>query len=285
MKQILPLLFLFFGFIFPVSVYAAITFEIGNPVREGDYFILDASISGISSTSAYVFGMFTGQDNPDYFGFTWGQHEDWVEYQSTSKDFITNNLPVLLRDTPQKIWVKPNYNNPGFKGSGDYFLKLRRYTGSSDNSAGDSNVLTVYLIAPTPVPTETPTPMETIIPTVTNNPTQTQTPTPTYLPPTKTPTPTKIPTSTPSKTPTPKTLLTPTLNSADNNSTPIEISTYSSEISSSSAVLGSKTTATNSSVTEIQSKNSWFSNKILFFIGIVLFSSSGGLLYFRLTSS
>ena len=157
-------LFLLFFLISPPHTLA-VSFTIDNPVREGDYYIVDASVSGISSSSAYVFGMFTNKDNPDYFGFTWGQKEDWVEYQSTTKEFISANLPILLRDTLQKIWIKPNYQNPGYKGPGDYYLKLKRYTGSSDGSAGDSNVLTIHLMETTPTPTPTEESTTTLTPT------------------------------------------------------------------------------------------------------------------------
>jgi len=294
-KQILPVLFLFLLFFLISPPHTlAVSFTIDNPVREGDYYIVDASVSGISSSSAYVFGMFTNKDNPDYFGFTWGQKEDWVEYQSTTKEFISANLPILLRDTLQKIWIKPNYQNPGYKGPGDYYLKLKRYTGSSDGSAGDSNVLTIHLMETTPTPTPTEESTTTLTPTQTSTPTTssvqeptvtlnpTKTPTPTAI---KTPTPTPLKTSTPTKTltPTPPVIANPTLVGRGNLTPPD---------SSRSSILGMSTASASPDViiarsgsdAAISNSRSAFnaSNlKYTFIFGVIITSLSGGVLYFR----
>ena len=269
------MLFLFILFGLPKTSLATISFTIDNPVREGDYFILDATLSGISSASAFVQGVFTHTSSPSYFGFTWGQKEDWVSYQSsTTKDFITQNFPILLKDTLQKIWVRPDFESSAFKGSGDYFLKLRRYTGSGDSSAGDSNVLTIYLLAPTPIPTETPTstPTPTAEPTLTLNPTKTPTPTPI-----KTLAPTVAKTPTPGNSPTIKITSTkPSLASASG--------TIAGEI------LGESTSAAlfvplengreASAGAEIQTEHQIIF-KYTFVFGSILTAISGGWLYFR----
>lgn len=286
MKHILPLLFLFLFLCAPAFALATVSFVISNPVREGDYFIIEASLSGISSSSAFIQGMFTHPSNPDYFGFTWGQKEDWVEYQSTTKEFITANLPILVRDTVQKIWVKPNYNNPGYKGPGDYYLRFKRFTGASDSSTGDpSNTLTIYLLEPLATPTSTPTPTATVTPI----PTETTTPTsaPITLAPTKTPTPT------PTKTPSPSPTKLPTTTTSTTTPTVIRQTSLTSSPSSEMApsdtglVLGE---STNSGISE--EKNIATSTphptlgnpialKYTFVFGLVVISLSGGLLYFR----
>jgi len=259
-------------FAFPKTIFATISFTIDNPVKEGDYFIVDASISGISSASAYVFGMFTNKENPDYFGFTWGQKEDWVEYQTTNKDFITTNLPILLRDTVQKIWIKPNFSNSGYKGPGEYFLKLKRFTGASDSSAGESNTLTVTLLESTPTPTPTATAIPTPEPSITLNPT-------------KTPTPTPVKTSTPTQAPTPTATLIVTKKITPTVSI-YETPTQAISSASSFAVLGSSTTSSSLStatpdtlVPETSSNNSIL--KYTFIFGVIISAVSGGFLYFR----
>ena len=293
-KQILPVLFLFLlSFLVFTQHTLAVSFTIDNPVREGDYFIVDASISGISSSSAYVFGMFTNKDNPDYFGFTWGQKEDWVKYQSTTKEFISTNLPILLRDTLQKIWIKPDFQNSGYKGPGDYFLKLKRYTGSSDGSAGDSNVLTVSLLETTPTPTPTEEITNTPSPTPTPAPTTGPTPEPTItLSPTKTPTPTaiKTPSPIPLKTPTPTPLKTPTLTSSVIASPTLGHGNLTPTIESSpSSILGTSTSSgLLSSVPSAEPTAGNFapstSNSVLkytFLFGLFISLLAGGVLYFR----
>lgn len=275
MKRVLPILFLFlYVFLFPKFVYSAVTFTINNPVREGDYFIVDVSVSGISSSSAFVQGMFTATSTASYFGYTWGQNEEWVNYVSdTSKNFIIQNFPILQRNTSQKIWIRPNYQDSAYKGPGDYFLKLRRYTGASDDSTGIDATLTVALTEalPTPAPTASPTaeitntPEPTIESVWTPNPTKTPTPTPTQTS-TPTPTPTKKPTVTP-------TITTPTLSST--------VSGVLGE-STDSASLSAEVTDEIMVTPTIEKKISKSPNyKTPFFIGLFLAISSGALLYFR----
>ncbi len=261
MKQILLKLFLFLLFLFILCfqfskpAFSAITFTISNPVKEGDYFIVDASISGIASVSAFVQGKFTSTNSSSYFGYTWGQNEEWVNYVgSTNKSFITQNLPILMRNTSQKIWIKPNYQDKAYKGPGEYFLKLERFTGASDNSTGEDAVITVSLTEPLPTPTQTPT----------EEPTNTPNPTPDWTP-------------NPTKTPTPTTKPTPTK----------KIST----LASISAVLGDSTNSASISADYVNIIEASPSRELKykkpqnyktpFFIGLVIALASGSLLYFR----
>lgn len=270
MKQILLVLFLFCVILFfPNTAFATISFTINNPIQEGDYFIVDASLSGISSTSAFVQGMFTATNSTSYFGYTWGQNEEWVNYVgNTNKDFITQNFPILQRNVSQKIWVRPNYQDPAYKGPGEYFLKLKRYTGASDNSTGDDAVLTVLLteLLPTPEPTITDeitnTPEPTTESTWTPNPTKTPTPTPK---------PTKI-------------QATSTITIALTNSI------LSSSSATMSAVLGDSTDSaqtvgfeeiSDSSASSETKPKLHINDKIFFFIGLSVAVSAGSILYFR----
>lgn len=263
MKQILPQLFLFLCVcFFPKFVYSAISFTITNPTKEGDYYIVDASISGIASMSAFVQGKFTATSSSAYFGYTWGQNEEWVNYVgSTNKSFITQNLPILMRNSSQKIWVKPNYQDSAYKGPGNYFLKLERFTGASDNSTGEDAVLTVTLTEPLPTP----------IPTATEEPTNTPNPTSVWTPnPTKTPTPTAKTTPTPTKKP----VLTATISGVLGDSTGSAEFQYASD----SATPSNQDIASLTPETKVKKLINY---KTPFFIGLVLATISGALLYFR----
>ena len=263
MKQILPQLFLFLSvFIFPKLVYSAISFTISNPTKEGDYYIVDASISGIASVSAFVQGKFTATNSSAYFGYTWGQNEEWVNYVgNTNKSFITQNLPILMRNSSQKIWIKPNYQDSAYKGPGNYFLKLERFTGASDNSTGEDAVLTVTLTEPLPTP----------IPTATEEPTNSPNPTSVWTPnPTKTPTPTAKITPTPTK----KLVLIATTSSVLGDST------------DSALIIGSDSAAISETLNiTTQAPETKFKKlvnyKTPFFAGLALAAISGALLYFR----
>jgi len=236
---------------------------------EGDYFIIDASLSGIASTSAFVQGKFTATTSSAYFGYTWGQNEEWVNYVSnTNKSFITQNLPILQRDTSQKIWVKPNYQDKAYKGPGPYFLKLERFTGASDNSTGEDAVITVTLSEPQPTP----------IPTPTEEPTNTPNPTSIWTPnPTKTPTPTAKPTLSPTQKITPTASLSAVL--GESTESAYVIASQSAFGGSDSAAIPDDLDFTTLTMeTKIKKPTNY---KIFFFIGLILAASSGALLYFR----
>lgn len=267
--------YLYLGTVVPV--FAAISFEISNPVQEGDYYIVDTTLSGISSDSAYLQGMFTAEGATSYFGFTWGKKGEWVKYDgSVSKEYILENFTVIQKDQNTKIWVKPDFTHTAYKGPGNYLLKLKRYTGNSDGSAGDSNTLSIQLSEPTPTPTATSTPTQA--PTPTTSPTTTSTPTPT---------PAKISTPTPtvfqkSSSPSPNLKITPTITSTltTTPSATVTTSLLVVDVESVGEVKGEATSSADSTI----SKKPFLSDKNIFLIGLIIFSFSGGLLYFRLTN-
>lgn len=284
MKHILPILFLLTTcIIFPKNVFAAISFTISDPVKKDDYYEVDVTLSGISSDTAYVQGMFTSTSTPSYFGYTWGQKDDWVKYQSTNKEFITSLLPKVNKEVTRKIWIRPDYESKSYKGPGEYFLKLKRYTGGSDGPTGEEAVKTIILDYPlvTDTPTETPTPTPTI--TTTSTPTITSTPT-TQSTPTARPTSTNTPTIRVTVTSTPKS--TPTSQKISPLTSPsveiIEIPTGTP--SSQPYVLGDSTVSA-ATVTVPQkftvTKPKTVNYRNLFLIGVMVTLISGGALYFR----
>lgn len=210
-------LIILFLFILPTpSAFAAINLNISNLQTTSDYYSINASVSGIASSSAcYVQAMFTAPGDPHYFGSTWSSTGSWFNYQSSpSPDFIKANFVKLENDQPTTILVKPDFADSDYKGTGEYSLKLKRYTGNSSSSAGESNSLTINLAQSTPSPTHSaanPPLAETSTPTLTQTPTST---------PTKIPTTTPTPTSTPSKTITPTPFASPNPPSGGEGGTP-----------------------------------------------------------------
>lgn len=256
-------------FLFPKIAHSAVSFTIQNPTIEGDYYIVDASISGITAQIAYVQGMFTATTSSSYFGFTWGQNEEWINYEgNTTKDFITQNLPILPKNVSQKIWIKPDYDASGYKGPGQYYLKLKRYTGASNNSTGEDAVLTVTLTQVVATPTPSPSPTPTSVLQAEQIPEPTPTSEPTWeSKPTKTPTPTKKPTP----------ILTPTVEIAT-NSMILGSSTESAEFSVAS-VSGETSPTPNQLSKSISKKTKNY--KTPFFIGVLISIVSASVLYFR----
>lgn len=184
----------------------AISFSLANPslVINGEgieEITLDASISG--STAYYLQGMLTKTNQtPEYFGWTKDNYGSFTRYVSDSgldPDYIKTNF---FKTSPQngfwsgQIVIKNDPADDGYKGSGNYTLRLKRYTGASSSGTYADNDLNVNLVFAYPTPTLTPTSSPTPTQAPSSTPTSKATPTPTTkISPTLTPT--KKPTTTP----------------------------------------------------------------------------------------
>jgi len=289
-------LFLFFLIASVRPVCAAIDFQISDFHKEGNFYTVNAQITGAASDSSYfVQAMFTQPDATSYFGFTWGQKGDWFSYLSSPEpDFIKANFPSIPSEQTIKIILKPDTESSKYKGPGEYTLKLKRYTGES-TSGTYSNSLSVTLsdslVTPDPTQTSAPTTSPTSSPTATSAPASTSTPT-------KTPVITKSPTKTPTVTKTPaNTTSTPTVSvTAKSPQATMTIADLSvSSPSDSPLILGDTTISayvidrSPDEAISATEESSLMSNKrppykTFFIIGALVASGSGGLLYFRLRS-
>ncbi|KKT81171.1 MAG: hypothetical protein UW80_C0056G0005 [Microgenomates group bacterium GW2011_GWC1_44_9] len=182
-----------------------------------------------------------------------------------------------------------------YTGPGEYYLKLKRYTGESTSGTySDTLSITLSEVTPSPEPTPTSTPatpsLTTATPTVTNTPTSqpTSTPIKTNIPtktPSPTPTPTKTPTPRPIASATPTKTITPSSSVIPAQAGIHQISQLSG--SSSAQILGDSTTSglvveiVTPSVIARQSTLPTSFYKYTFIIGAILSALSGGWLYFR----
>jgi len=186
MKRLLLALFLLFLYVAPAH---AVELTISNPTISGTEIEVDTYFA--NSSDNYLQGTLRAVGSSYYFGQTQNNNSNWIDYVSSpDASYITGNFFVTdIQDASWsgKIRLRFASDDPQYKGPGDYELKLRRFTGGSSNSAGDSNMLIISLSEPTPTPT----------PTATTTSTSTPTPTPT-------PTPTLAPSPTPSPKPSPK---------------------------------------------------------------------------------
>jgi hypothetical protein len=175
MRFLLLIVFLVaFLFSFVGSVVASINFEISNPQLADDISV-QASISGIScDPKCYLQGVLTNPSPTRYFGSTQNNSGNWVEYSSNpSIEQIVNTffaIEPIVGSWSGMLKIKFDQNNSNYRGPGEYLLKLRRFTGKSDSSAGESNILTVFLSKPTPTPIPTATPTEVITVNLTSTP-------------------------------------------------------------------------------------------------------------------
>lgn len=248
------LIFLFlFVFIFP-SICSAANIILES-VELSEYYTVKVSIQGLGSTSCktktcYLQGMFTSATgSPRYFGFTFGQ-KDWFPYiGSPEQEYIKTNF-IPFDTSPEGSWsgvvrLSLDKDDPDYKGSGQYIIKVKRYTGESSSPASDEiNLLTINVSDPTPTTTASPTQAPTAetaptatIATPTSAPTirLTATSTVTTIP-TATRTITAPPTTTPTQKTTPNTV-TPASNPAENQGGTVDTNSIPEE------VLGSSTSS------------------------------------------
>ncbi len=182
MCKYLVLLVLLLFVVCPVS---AIEFTISDPRLDNQEITLSASLSATSNY--YLQAVLRSQASSKYFGETKNNRGDWIDYQSSpEKEYILSNY--YLTDVQNASWsgeikIRFKADDPNYLGPGLYDLKLRRFTGASSSSAGDSNTLTLNLVtnlpsSPSPLPTPTPSPTPTPTPSPTPKPSPTPLPSP-----------------------------------------------------------------------------------------------------------
>lgn len=147
-------------------------------------------IVDINSTdgATYYLGAAFRRDSGNYCGLTLSEG-NWVKYGSDGNKYFKINMQNNKWEGDIKI--KIDNSSSSCKESGDYKLKIKRYTENSEFFDDQPEHTLAFNL---PSPTATPTPTNTPTP----NPTSTPTPTPTNIP-------------TPTKTPTPTSKLTPTV--------------------------------------------------------------------------
>lgn len=180
--------FVWLGILLAVASPAfAIEFTIASPLVVDQEIALSASLS--ATTNYYLQAILRSQSSSKYFGETKNNRGDWIDYQSSpEKEYIVSNY--FVTDIQNASWsgiirLRFKADDPNYLGPGLYDLKLRRYTGASSSSAGDSNTLTLNLVtnlpsSPSPQPTPTPSPILT--PTPSPSPTPKTSPPPSPVP-------------------------------------------------------------------------------------------------------
>ncbi len=143
------------------AAQAAIEFKIDGIENNPSEISYDQSIevlysfSGVSFPKTYYLaGAFQKEAGSNYFGYTW--NNNWYKYG----DEYTNFYKIEIKESSisGKLKLKPDVDSSGFKGSGEYQLKLLRYC-SSQNSCGDTNFVGIKIIAPpSPSPGTNPSP-------------------------------------------------------------------------------------------------------------------------------
>lgn len=150
--------------------------------------IVIASPSGFTDGEfIHIKGAFYQEGNTNYFGYT-KSGDSWIKNSVTN----TSQRQIKVGEWGGSLIVKSDFGDSGYKGEGDYKLKVGFYYGSFSSVNWSSNTLSINISEPEPTPTPSPTPSPTPTPTSTPAPT----PKPTIKPTIK---PTTTPTSSPIK--------------------------------------------------------------------------------------
>lgn len=181
MKYILPVVFvcwIFFVFS-PSHIYATRSISIVSDKTTlfgNEEIILTASSSGFTEgETVYIKGAFYQNGSSNYFGFS-KSGDEWIKNSASN----ISQRAIKIGEWDGKLNAKPDFTDSGYKGEGDYLIKLGYYFGSAASVNWSSNSLPVYVNEPDPTPTSTliPTQIPTATHTPTNVPVVTFTPTP-----------------------------------------------------------------------------------------------------------
>jgi len=192
-KLFLAIIFLFLSST-PVYASRSISISSDKSALFGDEeMAVTASASGFATSEAiFVKGAFYQDGSTNYFGYT-KNGDSWVKNGESTQ----NQYQIKTDNWDGTIHIKCDFGDSGYKGEGDYKFKIGFYYTTSNGSFSSvnwsSNVLTVSISEPDPIPTDTPspTPVKTATPTPTSSPTSSPTRSPIPKP---TPTPKLSPT-------------------------------------------------------------------------------------------
>jgi hypothetical protein len=192
MNRIIKILFIIFllEFIFTGKVLA-VTLDVSNipATISASPFSVTVSILGANVGKNYLRVDLFKDGTINYFGETYNGSE-WYTGSTGTSYFpidIVSSSATASADVPAQIGAP---SSTDYLGSGQYKLRIRRYTSASSYSAG--NPYDIYIDLPTPTPTPSPSPTPSPTPTPTPTPTKTPTPiaSPKITPKAGTPTPT-----------------------------------------------------------------------------------------------
>jgi hypothetical protein len=173
-----------FFFLFSSPVYAALTITNISPTtvnKIDDTITISASASGLQNSAQYLQVLLTKEGETNYFGLTKNLKDEWNQYKSSPSS--SDLASYFFTFTPINgtwfgdIQAKVDAADSGYKGPGNYTVKLAKYITSSASFSTNSMAIAVNIVL-TPTPTITPIPTDAPTPTRTPTPMKTPTPTP-----------------------------------------------------------------------------------------------------------
>jgi len=168
-KFFIGILFLLTLLVHPVSAVAmqlTIDSISKTDLNHDEEFVTSISLVSAPADTIYYFQIALTKEIGSaarYFGYTQNRIDNWIKYGENHNNFYRINTNAL-GNWNGTIRGKPDSEDSDFKGSGDYFLKIGRFTEGGSRFWSD-NELTINITAPpTPTPENTPDPTNTPVP-------------------------------------------------------------------------------------------------------------------------
>jgi len=106
------------------------------------------------SKTYYLEGAFQQKSGEHYFGYTW--NNNWYQYGEDYTNFY--KFEIASSSASSILKIKPDAGADGFKGTGDYQLKLFRFCSSQSSCGETNNVISIRIIGPSPSPSPSSSP-------------------------------------------------------------------------------------------------------------------------------
>lgn len=173
-------IFLLLFLLFVPSTYAATishtTTKTSIGIDEDIELDVNLTIQAGDGNEYFLRGVFYKPGDNNYCGFTWngstwfsGPYSTQEQWKNFQKITITSN------SWNGKVRLKIDPEDTGCKDSGEYKIKLQRFTLSGAGTFDDQNETSLSVTVPTATPTPSPTQQNTPTPKVTRAPTQSPT--------------------------------------------------------------------------------------------------------------
>lgn len=155
MKKQFALLLLFIWLLFPQTAFAVRNVVISSnklSIDPGEEIIILSSVSGFENgEKIYLKGAFFKDGTSNYFGLT-KFNDVWIKNGVSA----LSQKEILIGAWDNTTIIKPDYEDTGFSGNGDYKFKLGFYYLTSGGNVSSinwsSNDLSMSLIAPSVIP-------------------------------------------------------------------------------------------------------------------------------------
>lgn len=142
------------------AVFADFTFSIPQTTITSDQEI-DASVilslQGQNNKVYYLEGAFRKEDSTNYFGLSWNDSA-WVKYTASNYSTLKSITTDSSGKRNETIKIKIDEASSLFTGSGNYILRMKRFTSAGSPSWSDNSITLTVKSSSSSTPSPSPSP-------------------------------------------------------------------------------------------------------------------------------